>query len=1014
MIEKFVRMLIKNRIIVLILIAAIVVAGCVSYYNIPKKENPNVTFPGFFVTTVYAGAAPEEVDEFVTAKIEDAIMKEFDNLQYVQSTSINSASIVIAVFDYDVMIEDVQSRFNEAVDSVQSELPSMCGESSVESIVVANTQFIISLSGSNYNSEDLVNYAATIKNGLAQVDGVTEVDIVGERTKQVNVTCDPDKLLLYGINIEDILSLMLAQNVSIPSGSISYDTATITVNTPSVFESLKDIENVVISASSTSLAFVRLKDVADVSIGYADDYYYRQDGESTVMLVGYFDDSLNAVNVGRSVRAELETIKTQLPEDLIYHEVMYSPEDVNDNIRNFMINMAESVILIVIVVMIGVQLRNGIIISVSIPLSIFATFIVMKLLNIEFQFISIAALIISLGILVDNSIVISEAIQQHLNMGEEKTDAIVAAVLDVYKSVLTSTLTTFATFCVLYFVPGTIGMVVATIPTVVIASLSASYIIAMFLVPVLAYFFFRPEPEIKIKKESILKKFFIKLLDFGLKHKKITVAGAFSTLIIAVLLVASLGIKFFPGTTKPVIYINITSESVSLEKTDAVAAELEKYLDALPLVDHYTTGIGADLPSFFITVASRATGANTAQIMIELNEEEAAKYESNEEITRVMQAEIDELISGAECIVKYLEYSIPTEAPITLNLEGDDLESVQRAAEIVQDELRQVAGTDNVRSTSTVSEYEYSIDTDSDVLMSYGLLKYDVVKQINTSLMGAVGAAYISGGSEMDIVVSADINSLDDLLSIPITSSVTGNTVQLRQVADVSLQLASPVLRRYNGKYYVSVLSNVLSGYSAFKIENELNKRLENIDMEGVVLDSKGEFNNMMELIGNLGYTAAVAVLVIFIIIYLQFRSFKKPLIVLASIPLSLIGCGLGLWMFKMQLQAMAILGAVSLFGVVVNNGIILMEFIDQAVARGQEVEEACRTAINMRYRAIMMTSITTCIGLVPLIVANDPMTAPMASVLLFGLLFSTVLTMVVTPVLYCLMHVDKKKAQKA
>ena len=573
MIDKLVRTLIRNRVLVIILILAIIVAGYVCYYNIPKKENPSVTFPGYFVTTIYPGASPDEVDQFVTSKVEDAILDEFDNLQYVQSTSINSASVVIVLYDFDVQKSEVESPLRTAVDSVQSSLPSMCYESTVTAIMVENTQFIIALSGEHYSSDDLVSYAQTIQKKLENVQGVTSVEIVGERTKQVNVKCDPDKLLLYGINIENILNLLLAQNVSIPSGTIDYESGTITVNTPSVFESLKDIENVVVSASEESLAFVRLKDVASVSIDYADSYYYRQDGIETVLLVGCFEDGLNAVNIGKKVREEIEQIKLELPSDLSFHEVMYSPEDVDNNIKGFMLNMLESVILIMIVVMIGVKLRNGIVISVSIPLSIFATFIVMYVLDIEFQFISIAALIISLGILVDNSIVISEAVQQHLNRGEEREDAIVAAVREVYRSVLTSTLTTFATFGVLYFIPGTIGLVVSTIPTVVISALTASYLISMLLVPVLAYMFFQPESEIRIQKESIVEKSIIKILDTALKHKGITIAVAFSTLIIAVLLVTSLGIKFFPGSTKPVIYINVVSESTSLSKTDRRSPE---------------------------------------------------------------------------------------------------------------------------------------------------------------------------------------------------------------------------------------------------------------------------------------------------------------------------------------------------------------------------------------------------------------------------------------------------------
>ncbi len=909
LIEKFIKSLIKNRIFVLIFIGLIVIAGCASYYLVPKKENPEVSFPAVFFTTAYPGASPSEVDQFVTQKIENAIKEDFSNYQYIKSTSINSASIVVVLFDYDVTMDDILLPLKKP--SIRSaELPEMSrkapSQAQYRKHAVHHFPF-----GETYTSEDLAEYGENHQERAVRYRRRNGLDIVGQKTA-VSVKVDPEKLLAYNISIEDILSLMQAQNISIPSGSIEYDTGSISVNTPSFFESLKDIENTVISGSDTSVAFVKLKDVADISIEYADTNYYEQDGQNAVLIVGYFDESQNAVNIGRAVRKVLKSVESDLPQDLNYHEVMFSPEDVSDLIGSFIVNLIESVILIVIVVMIGVQLRNGIIISISIPLSIFASFIVMYLLDIDFQFISIAALIISLGILVDNSIVISEAIQQHLNNGEEKTDAIVAAVKETYKPVLTSTLTTFATFCVLYFVPGSIGMVVSTIPTVVIASLSASYIIAMFLVPVLAYYFFKPETETKINRESKLKNVFLKLLDFGLKHRKITIIAAFSTLIISILLVSTMGVKFFPGSTKPVVYIDITGESMSVDKTGQIVDEIGAYLDDNPLVGHYTSSIGDDLPKFFITVPSRATAVNTAQIMIELNEKELKKYGSTEEVARVMQQEIDQRITGAAVTVRYLEYSIPTDAPVSIYIEGDDEERISEIAALLGDGLRQLEGTNNVRDTGSVTEYEYVVQTDSDVLSSFGLLKYDLVKQLNTSLMGASSATYISGGTEMDIVVSADIRSLDELYTLPISSSVTSTTVQLRQVADITLGVKSPNIDRYNGKLYVSVLSNVLPGYSAFSIENRLNDYLKDADLSGITIESQGEFTNMMGLIGNLGYTGSAAILVIFIIIYIQFRNIKKPLIIITSIPLSLIGCCLGLWIFGMDLQALAILGAVS------------------------------------------------------------------------------------------------------
>ena len=308
------------------------------------------------------------------------------------------------------------------------------------------------------------------------------------------VEADIRQMRLYGISIENILQLMQAQNLSIPAGSITYESGSINVASSGLFENLADIENTVVAGAEDSLSFVKLKDVAQVYIEDADESYYTQDGRDAVLLVGKLEKGENAVNIGKELRRTLDGIKAEMPEDLIFHEVMYAPQDIENNINSFILNLLESILLIVLVVMLGVRVRNALVISVALPMSILMTFIVMQLLSIEFQFISIAALIVSLGILVDNAVVISEAIQQNLNAGQERQEAILGAVRVTAVPVLTSTLTTVVTFSVIYFVPGVVGQVAGAIPTVVIAALGASYLVAMFLIPVLASFFFTPEP----------------------------------------------------------------------------------------------------------------------------------------------------------------------------------------------------------------------------------------------------------------------------------------------------------------------------------------------------------------------------------------------------------------------------------------------------------------------------------------------------------------------------------------
>lgn len=1011
--EKIERTLIRNRGIVLFFTVLIAALGIFCYYIIPKQENPSSTVAAAIITTVYPGAGPEEVENAVTEKLENKL-RTLDRIKNFNSMSMESASVITVMYDDDVRIEEVETDLRQAVSDVQAELPPSCMESTVSTDLITNNAFLISLSSDVYSSAELESFAKNIRSELEQVDGVASVSVAGEKKKQVVVEADIEKLRMYGISIENILQLMQAQNLSIPSGSIQYESGAINVVSPALFESLADIENTVVGGATDSLSFIKLKDLANVYLEDVNKEQFTQDGREAVLLVGKLENGKNAVNIGHHLRKELDRIKTQMPDDLIFHEVMYAPQDIENNINDFILNLAESIALIVLVVMLGVRMRNALVISVALPMSILITFIVMQVLGVEFQFVSIAALIVSLGILVDNAIVISEAIQQNLNEGQPKIEAIVEAVKTTAVPVLTSTLTTIVTFSVIYFVPGVVGQVAGTIPTVVISTLIASYGVAMFLIPVLAYLVFKPESEKKTQKTGRVRGWFEKMLGIGIKHPKLTLTAAFSTLGVAVVLALQLGIQFFPGSAKPVLYINVTGESVSLPATTEVCENIGRILEEDPLVEHYTSAVGNSLPSFFLTVPTRAPAANTAQFMLQLNEKEIRKYGGNDGAARHLQQKMDENIAGALVEVKTLEYSLPAEAKIVLTVAGEDMNRISAIAEQLAEELRNIPGSENVRTNAVAPQYQYQVGLDSEKLSGYGLIKFDVVKQLNTSLMGAAASRYAAGGSDMDIVVRAKIQSLEDLKNLPIVGTVSGTKVTLGQVADIGLKPSQPIINRFNGQRYVNVLAGVLPGYSAAKLEAQLySGPLQEMDLEGVKIVEQGETSNMLGLVKSLGVAAIFAVLAIYVILLLQFRSFAKPLNVLSSIPLSLIGCCLGLWIFRMDIQVMALLGLVSLFGIVVNNGILLIEVIDAERAAGADIEEACRQAVRQRFRPIMLSSTTTCIGLVPLVLAGDPMAAPMASVLLFGLLLSTVLTLIVVPVIYKLQaakHADTKE----
>lgn len=1002
---KWVKSFIRQRQIVLLSLSFIMVFGVYAYVQIPKQENPNTTLPAAMITTIYPGASSDEVEEMVTKKLEDRL-SQIPKIDLLNSYSVNSASVIIIVFEIDKDPDLAMAEVREMVATAQSTLPPLAMESEIRTDLVDVPQFIISLSNDRYTIDDLVTYAKEVTEEIENVSGVVRVDIDGNLTKQVVVDVNIDDLYLYKVSMETIVQLLQAQNLTIPSGSIDYDDKSINVNTPATFETLRDIENIVIGGSSEQVGFVRLKDVATVSIQPKNEYYFQHNGQNAVLITGYFDQGTNAVLIGKEVRKVIDEQKQMLPDDIEFFEVMFSPEDINRSINDFIFNLLQSVALIVIIVMIGVQLRNALVVSLSLPISILVTFIVMYLLKIEFHFISIAALIISLGILVDNGIVVSEAIQQELNQGKEKMDAILEAIAATARPVFTSTLTTIVTFGILLFVPGVIGKTVATIPIVVISTLLASYVVAMFIIPIFAYMFFKPESTKRIEKtsKSQLRKFFDDLLFVSLRYPKKALGIAFGVLALSGLLFLQLGLSFFPYSDKPLLYIDVSVEQMSLSQTAAITNQIEGILGEFDEVTQVVSSIGGGLPKFFITAPITTVSKDTAQLLIYVDLEES-EHKSNESFGFALQQRLNEVLIGAEAEVKYLEYSMPTEAKIVFNLRGNDLDDLISSSNDVLEILSSIEGTINVRDSFVPKEYEYVVVIDEDFLATSGILKYDIVKQINTALMGTAPSSYKSGGSEMDILVKGQINSLEDLYRLPIASSATDAYMQLNQLANVDIQATLPSIYRQNRKRTITVLSDVLPGYSAVNIERQFNQLAkEGVLVEGVTLSSNGELKNILDLVSDLGFAAAIAILLIYMILLVQFKRYSKPFIILTSIPLSLTGVFFGLAIFRVDIQAMALLGAVSLIGIVVNNGILLMEVMDEETSRGVLVKDACIHAVDLRYRPIMLTTTTTCIGLLPLIISRDPMTSPMALVLFFGLIASTVLTMVIVPVLYSLL----------
>lgn len=994
---------IKNRKITLFILAIMLFLGAYSYYISPRQENPEINAPVAMVTVIYPGASPEDVASLVTSKIEDEL-KEIPGYDYANTYSRNSVSVNIVRLVYGTDTEKAWLDLRQKMEDVQDALPDECEPVEVNTDLVETAGIIISMSGENYSYEELSSYAETLRNELAEIKGISRFEIDGKQEKNIVAEIDFKALNQLDLSLDEITRLLKGQNVEIPSGSLDTGGVKINVKARGTFQSIEEIENVIVGISAENGSILKLSDIADVHFDFAESGNKIKEGKNkAVLLTGYFQKDRNIVLIGKDVATAIDSFKSRLPEDIAFEQVLYQPDTVEKSVRSFGLNLLQGILFVILVIFVGMGLRNAVIVSTAIPASIFITFVFMRLFGVNIHQISIAALIVSLGMLVDNAIVISDSIQVLVDEGKDRMQSCVEGARSVAVPVLTSTLTTIAAYMPFLFLHSIAGEYIGSLPKIVMISLTASYIVALFVTPSMAYIFFRPS---KAKAHgSRTARVFEEALRRGLKHRSAVVAMICIALAATGFIGSRLGLQFFPYADTEMIYLNIKSHgSGNMDQTEAIVDQMAELLEKEPEVRAYTSSIGEGLPKFFNTIKNPSPSQDVAQMMLRLDLDQFGRGKNFEEISdfvAYLQKKADGTVSNGKIAVKQLEQAEPIDAAITVRLTGNDVDRLKEAAEQTKALLRGIDGTMNVGDDFDERIYQFVVNPNTVKTSLFGVSNFDLQNEISIALRGREASTFHQDGNEYAILVKSDIASKSDLENFMVKSSITGNKVLLKEIAEVGLESQLPVIKKYKGKLAVHVLSDVAEGYSSARIQDELLQELETLDLEGVQYEFDGESEKIRENFGNIAVAAVFAILAVYLILLIQFKSFVQPLIILATVPLAAVGSILGLYVFGQKLSFVAMLGVVSLLGIVVNNAIILIDFINAERMEGKSIEQSCMDAVSRRMRPIMLSTNTTIIGLTPLIYSGSALFTPMAIALMSGLLVSMVLTLVVIPVIY-------------
>ena len=993
--ERMIQTLIKNRKITLFFVFLVIAAGALAYIGMPKQESPDLTVPYAMITTVFPGATQSDVDTYVTVPINETL-RTIDGYEASFAYSTNNLSLVILELRITADKQESFRQLSEALAALQDELPETCGQISVNTNVTDTAGVLICLSSDELTNREVVDQAKRVREKLNAIDGFERFEIVGSLDSVVSVQVNESRMKAAGLSLSDVVSLIEAGNLDLPMGNIQENGETVTVDFSGGYQSIDDVAGIEIGYSAQLNRTIRLEDIADVTYQTAErNTYYAHNGEQAVILAGYFMRDINVLPLKAEIQDALDGLQSELPESLFVSLIVSQPDEISNSLVNFLRNLLIAVGLVILVVLFGMGLRNAVVVSVSLPLSILLSFAAMALLNIKIHQISISALIVSLGMLVDNSIVVSDSIQNYLDEGMDRKEACVLGVKSVAMPILTSTLTTIAAFAPFIFLNSLAGEYIKSLPQIVCIALAASYLSAVFVIPVLGFIFYRP----RVKKARRSKgKGFRKLLAASMRHR---IAVIFTVIVLAAgsaFLAVQLERIFYPASDKDILYIDIRNNvSNDLDSTAEIVDQIAEALDGEDGVLETISSTGGGLPRFNDRLYVYTQMPNTAQIMMRVDLDQAGA-QTNEEYRIDLQKRLDALDLNAKITVKELMYGFPMNEDVKIRIIGDDLDTLLAYEEDVFALLQTTDGLikeskDNIRYVSG-----YQMDIDGTQALINGVIPAEAQNEISIAMLGR-DASYMMDGEYQDMIsVSGAYDTSEAIKTIPIRNA-DGDYIVAGEFLSLTETQVLSTIPRFDGDYAIAVTADYDQDYNKTETLRNLKEGIEALGLEDVRIVYEGEDENIRENFGQIGVLGLVALAVVFVILLLQFRSFLMPLIIFITIPFSAIGSAVGLYITDLPVSFTALLGIVSLLGIVVNNAIILVDYIGKETAKGMEISGACIAASTRRLRPILLSTITTVIGLIPLAVGHSQLFKPMAVALMSGLLVSTLLTLVVLPV---------------
>jgi len=1014
---------IKNYRFTYLILGAMILLGVFSLLSLPKEAEPEIKVPFAVVSTVYPGANPVDIEELVTEKIEKEI-NNLDNLKIYNSNSNAGFSNIFVEFEAEADLDESFRKLREAVDKAEPKLPTDAETPTVTEVNFSDIPIVTYSLVGPYTDIRLKKFADLIQTELEEINDVSAVDIIGGLEQEFQIIVNEQKLANFNISLEQINNAIRQANMSLPAGDIDIDGFKYNVRVKGRFTSANDLEKIVVATFDNSPVF--LTDLAEIK-----DTFKKQDtlskigfpnkeSKNTISLQLRKKTGGNILNIVKDSNAKLQELKDKkiLPNDLTIQKTNDNSVFIKKDIKTLGTSGIQTIILITIILLLILSFRGAIITALAVPFAFLNAFIFLKIEDLTLNSMVLFSLVLSLGLMVDNSIIIIEGVNEYVS--KYKKTPYEAAILSVwnYKWAITAgTLTTVAAFLPMLLVSGILGQYMSILPKTISITLLSSLFVALVIIPTLVSRFIKikkgAEQTRNKKRHLVVSKFFDKLhikyknfLSKTLPYKKkrrriLTGAWILFFLALSIPLSGIMDVEMFSAVDIDYFMVNVEIPvGSSLEASEKITKNVENIVSKIPELDNYVVSVGASASSGLNGDSSRtATHLSGITInLVDIKNRQRKSYEIADDLRGKLN-----MIQGAKIDVEELSAGPPTGAPIEVRISGDDNIKIASITKEVLDFFKNTKRVINAKDNLENSAGEFVFSINKQKANYYGLSVSSVAATLRNAVYGTTVSVINVDGEDIDIVIKyaeSEFESVNDLKEISLTTR-NGGTISMSEIANVQLEPSLLSIRHRNGDQTAIVTADVEKGTKLKDVLDEFDIFKEKMTLpNGFSISVGGEVEDIQKSFQEVFLSMILSVLLISIILVLQFNSFKQPFLILFSLPLAFIGVVFGLNLLMMPFSFLAFIGIVSLSGIVVNDSIVLIDKINKNIKNGMEFYEAIIDGGISRMQPIFLTSITTIAGIFPLIYA-DELWRSFSITVTFGLIFSTVLILIIIPLYY-------------